>query len=149
VDCFTSEEGEGLTWLGDDLYFGTYDENKIYKLTTMTGTYHIKVPSVSNTVDTDFYMYYGIPDAIDGSDKNNVWDINFKGVYHLREAIPIILDSTSNANNGVKKSAVEPINVAGKVEFAQDFDGENDYINVGNEGLNPGTSVGMCICKIP
>jgi len=42
----------------------------------------------------------------------------------------MILDSTSNSNDGTKKAANEPVEVDGKVGKAQDFDGANDYISL-------------------
>ena len=44
-----------------------------------------------------------------------------------------ILDSTSNNNNGTKKGAGEPAETAGKVGQGQDFDGDNDYIDLAND----------------
>jgi len=43
-----------------------------------------------------------------------------------------IKDSTSNNNDGVKKGINEPNQVTGKVGLGQDFDGSNDYINLGS-----------------
>jgi len=121
---------EGITWIGDNLYYGKND-NKIHKLKTQLGIYHVKIPTVSNTVDTDFYMYYGDADAVDGSDKTNVWDSNFKAVYHMGYATPLtISDSTSNNNDGTKVSETEPRQATGKVGLAQDFDGTDDFIKI-------------------
>jgi hypothetical protein len=52
----------------------------------------IKVPSVSNTIDTDLYLYYdrdhaentAYVDDTGSTSAQNVWDSNFKGVYHLQ-----------------------------------------------------------------
>ena len=41
----------------------------------------------------------------------------------------LILDSTSNANHGTKKGTDEPVEAAGKVGQAQDFAGDDDYID--------------------
>jgi len=57
-----------------------------------------------------------------------------------------ILDSTSNNNDGVKKGINEPAEAAGQVGQAQDFDGTNDYINVGTGiGKPQSYSVELCI----
>jgi hypothetical protein len=52
----------------------------------------VKVPSISNTTDTDLYLYYDKDNAENtvyvgdtgSTPANNVWDSNFKGVYHLQ-----------------------------------------------------------------
>jgi hypothetical protein len=43
----------------------------------------VKIPSLSSTADTTIYMYYGNPSAPSQQDVANVWDSNFKTVYHL------------------------------------------------------------------
>ena len=97
--------------------------------------YWVKIPSISSSTDTDFYIYYGKSDAVDGADPTAVWDANFKGVWHLKdETTSSIVDSTTNANNGTKKAANEPVEADGKIGKAQSFDGSNDYVNCGNFG---------------
>ena len=44
-----------------------------------------------------------------------------------------IIDATSNANHGTKKSVNEPTEATGKVGQGQDFDGSDDYIYLGND----------------
>ena len=91
--------------------------------------YWVKIPSVSGSSDTDFYIYFGKSDASDGADPTNVWDSNFKGVWHMKDyTTSQVNDSTSNAHNSTKKAANEPIETNGKIAKAQDFDGTNDYI---------------------
>jgi len=95
--------------------------------------YFVKIPSVSGTVNTEFYIYYGNSGAADGADPTNVWDTNYKAVYHLKEGtVTNIEDSTINNNDGTKLSTTEPAQADGKIAKAQNFDGINDYINVKN-----------------
>jgi len=62
----------------------------------------------------------------------NVWDDYFKMVQHMVDATTsTIKDSTSNNNDGTKKGAGEPASATGKVGLGQNFDGSNDYINLG------------------
>lgn len=92
----------------------------------------VKVPSLSSTVDTDIYIYYG--NAAQGTDKadpENVWDTNYKLVQHLKDittSTTATTDSTTNANNGTKKAADEPAEADGKIGKGQDF--SDDYITV-------------------
>ena len=101
---------------------------------------HVKVPSISSSSNTTLYLYYdndhanntdyvGLTNSVPAE---TVWDANFKAVYHMSDGADNahIYDSTSNDNDGTKKGANEPIEVAGDVGKAQDFDGSNDKIAV-------------------
>ncbi|MBY0369793.1 DUF2341 domain-containing protein [bacterium] len=64
----------------------------------------VKIPSLSSTTDTVFYMYYGKADATNQQDGTDVWDSGYQGVWHLQQSVTNgvngLLDSTSNANHG-------------------------------------------------
>jgi len=102
--------------------------------------YWVRIPAVSSTTDTEFYIYYGKPDASDGADPTDVWDGNFKMVQHMKDDPDAshIKDSTVNANDGTKKAANEPVEADGKIAKAQDFDGDNDYISIPDFFSNEG-----------
>jgi len=101
--------------------------------------YRVKIPSISSSVDTDYYFYYdnnvdhntsyiGITGSATAAE---VWDEWFSLVVHGADnTTSSVLDSTSNNNDGTKKAANEPIEVTGKVGQAQDFDGTDDYIAI-------------------
>ena len=91
--------------------------------------YWVKIPSVSSTTDTDFYIYYRTTDTADGADPTNVWDSDFKAVYHLKDDpnTSTCQDSTTNNKDITKKGANEPIEATGKIAKGQQFDGSNDY----------------------
>jgi hypothetical protein len=67
----------------------------------------VRVPSISNTADTDLYLYYDrnhIDNTAYVGDTNstpaeNVWDGNFKLVQHLGENSTVVHDSTLNNND--------------------------------------------------
>jgi len=101
--------------------------------------YHVKVTSVSSSAGTDIYYYYDNDasdnttyiGAINTTAGGNVWDSDFKAVYHMTDATTsTILDSTSNSNDGTKLSANNPIEAVGKIGQGQDF--SSDYIDAGN-----------------
>ncbi|GAG26647.1 unnamed protein product, partial [marine sediment metagenome] len=50
-----------------------------------TGHFWVKVPSILASGGATIYCYYGKADAEDGEDAVNVWDANFKAVYHLKD----------------------------------------------------------------
>jgi hypothetical protein len=123
----------------DDGTTELYAECELFDVSEQKAIYHISKDGwvISNTVDTDFYMYYDNDHAdntdyigaIDTTAGGNVWDTNFKAVHHLKDATTsTVKDSTANNNDGAKQAANEPIETDGKVGKAQDFDGSNDYI---------------------
>jgi len=91
--------------------------------TSATANFWVKIPSISTSVNTDIYVYYGKSDATDGADPTNVWDSNFKGVWHMAETgtNPTVYDSTSNNNDSTAQ--VWTPTTSGKVSGAGSFDG--------------------------
>jgi hypothetical protein len=84
---------------------------------------------------------YAMSLSAEGRAGVNVWDNNYRLVSHGVDATTsTILDSTLYVNHGTKKGANEPVSATGKIGYGQDFDGSNDYINVGNAGLEVGSS---------
>jgi len=81
-------------------------------------------------------MYYGNPNAPDQSNPKGVWDDNFVMVQHLNETdidggAGDIKDSTSK-NNGTTSGMDTNDQVTGNIDGSFDFDGSNDYVDVGN-----------------
>src|SRR5207245_1869604 len=59
-------------------------EVETYSANSGAVNYWVKVPTVSHTSDTVFFMCYGNSSiTTDQSNKTAVWDPNYKGVYHL------------------------------------------------------------------
>ena len=98
---------------------------------------HGKAPTASTTADTLVWLYYGYAAASETND-TDTWDEWFEAVYHMNDDPDTshIKDSTSNGNDGTKKGANEPLEVAGTVGRAQDFDGGDDFINCGDLSLS-------------
>jgi len=111
-------------------------ERERHDATNQVAEYWVKIPSVSGTANTNFYIYYGNSGAADGADPTNVWETAAKGVWHSKDDPDTshIKDSTANAYNGTKKAANEPIEADGKIAKAQNYDGVDDYVSVGNLG---------------
>ena len=94
----------------------------------------VRLPEVSSSLDTYFFMYFDNKFCVSGENAEAVWDSDFVMVQHMNdETTSTILDSTSNDNDGTKKDANEPIETDGKISKAQDFAGDDDYINFGND----------------
>jgi hypothetical protein len=87
----------------------------------------VKIPSLSNTVDTDIYMYYGNGSATSQQNAAGVWDDGgsnyYKGVWHLNQNFS---DSTTYGNNGTNNGTTD---FAGKIANGRNFAGSN-YITV-------------------
>lgn len=91
------------------------------------------IPSISNITDTEVYMYFGNAMASSAEDKEAVWDSSFVMVQHMvDETNSTVLDSTQYDNDGSKFAANEPIEVDGQIDGAQDFDGDDDHVTVGD-----------------
>lgn len=98
---------------------------------SVTANFWVKVPTVSSSASTELYVYYGKSDASDGQDATNVWDANYKGVWHLGDSASPAQDSTSNNNDGTQSGGVT-FGATGKIDGATSFDGADDYIDAGN-----------------
>jgi len=103
----------------------------------------VKVTLTKDAGDADddvIYMYYGnaaatepAPDSPYGS--QNVWDSNYKGVWHLSEdpsgPAPQVEDSTSNDNDGTSQGSMTTGDqVTGKIDGSLDFDGVDDFVGL-------------------
>jgi len=105
---------------------------------------------LSNSATTTFYLYYDSDHADnttyvgDAGSRTEVWDSNYKAVYHMADGVDAshIYDSTSNDNDGTKTSGKESTEIDGQIGKAQDFatDGridvaadaslDNDYVTM-------------------
>ena len=64
----------------------------------------VKIPTIDDTTDTEFFMYYGNPSAANQEDiAGGVWDSNYVGVWHLNNND--FLDSTSNNIHGTNSGS--------------------------------------------
>ncbi len=100
-----------------------------------------EVPSLSSTVNTNLYLYYGNPTASDQQDINGVWDSNFIGVWHLDESgggtYDEFADSTANDNDGRGGKGYAgyiPSQIGAQIGYGQSFDGVNDFIDMASSG---------------
>lgn len=108
--------------------------------------YWVKIPSVLAATDTEFYIYYGKADTSDGADPTNVWDANFKAVYHMKDITTSTIDDSTTVNDGTKAAANQPIEADGEVGKAQSFDGSDDYIEaLDDDTLDFGSEVDFTI----
>jgi len=106
-----------------------------------SGTGHlvawVKIPNLSSTTDTIFYLYYGNSGASNQQNPAGVWDSStYMMVQHLTGGTH--LDSTTHGNNGAVTGGVTQ--VAGKIGGADSFDGTSGYVSIpDSSSLNFGT----------
>ena len=97
----------------------------------------VKIPSVSSTTDTLFYLFYGDPSiTTDQSDPINTWDSNFKAVYHLGNGTTLTAIDSTGGNNGTLLNS--PTAAAGKINGAAHFvHSSSQAIRLANPGDFP------------
>jgi hypothetical protein len=88
----------------------------------------VRIPTLSSTTDTTIYMWYGNSSVTTSQEnKTGVWDSNFKGVWHLKEATGAnVADSTSNGNTGTPQNS--PAQGAGSFDGSLVFNGTTQYV---------------------
>ena len=93
----------------------------------------VKVPTVSHTTDTMFYVFYG-NSAVTAfqSTASSAWDSSFKGVWHLPNGTTLTAnDSTTNAYNGTTGSTAA---ATGKIGGGASFNGSSNQIGFATSG---------------
>jgi hypothetical protein len=85
-------------------------ERNYWDGSTGLSEFWVQIPTISHTIDTVIYMFYGSPGIVaDTQNRNLTWDSTFKSVYHLGDGVTVRTgDSTGNAdltNNGATATA--------------------------------------------
>jgi hypothetical protein len=134
---------------GDDIVFTTETGTKLnheiefYNASIGHLIVWVRVPSLSSSVDTVLYMYYGNAGASSQENVAGVWDSNFMMVQHLSETSGTHYDSTANDNDGTVSGAVQ--GVSGKIDGADDFDGTNDEVSIPHSNTLTGFTGAMTV----
>lgn len=87
----------------------------------------VRLPLLSSSEDTTFYMYYGNAGASNQQNPTGVWDADFTLVGHLKESSGVRYDSTQNGNNGAAYGGIGN-DASGKIDGSALLDGLNDYL---------------------
>ncbi|MHA2274833.1 MAG: DUF2341 domain-containing protein [Candidatus Kariarchaeaceae archaeon] len=127
---------------GNDIAFTDYNGNKIdHEIELFDQTFSstqaklvvwVRIPILSSTSDTTFFMYFSASGSPVQENPIGVWDSNYVGVWHLNETNGgslAIRDSTSNENNGTD-SGNPTFGSSGVINSAIDFDGTDDYFSI-------------------
>ena len=118
-------DGFDILFTGDDGVTKLIHETEKYVSATGELLSWVKLSSLSSTVDTYIYLYYGNPSASNQANPPGVWDSNYRGVWHLGGTFN---DTTSNANNGTNSGTS---NTTGVIVDGKYFNpAESDSIQV-------------------
>jgi len=104
----------------------------------------VEVPSLSGSINTELYMYYGNGTVADQWNINGTWDEggndDFKAVWHLDEVSPNQHDdSTSNGNHSTSVDVTTQGSAAGQIDGADEFErtsSDDIVIGGGSESLD-------------
>ncbi|KKM55992.1 hypothetical protein LCGC14_1552070, partial [marine sediment metagenome] len=137
---------------GDDIAFSNGTDWLDHEIEAFNQTYNnthaqlvawVRIPSLSSSVDTNITMYYGNSTMTAQENPAAVWDSNYAGVWHLSEnPTGTIYDSTSNDQDGTSSgSMTSDDQMEGQIDGSLDFDGTDDYINVGDVSSDAWTAI--------
>lgn len=109
-------------------------EIEYYASTTGEIIAWVKVPTLYTAQETVIYVYFGNSGSSDQQDRTNVWDSNYKSVWHMANGTTLSgSDSTSNSNNlsfgpsTVGSTGVTPTATSTKIDGGAYFDVINQY----------------------
>lgn len=127
---------------GYDILFtladGTTLDFDIEKYDGTSGEYiaWIRIPTLFVNADTEIFMYYGNCGYAGGDPSvTATYNANYLGVYHFNDDLgttTVVDDRTSNTNDGTSNGTMNGADVvSAQVGDGFDFDGTDDYINLG------------------
>ncbi|MFH1101422.1 MAG: DUF2341 domain-containing protein [Methanobacteriota archaeon] len=124
---------------GGDIVFimtnGSKMNHEIESYNSMSGELvaWVNVPTLSDSLDTFFIMYYGNPSCDNQQNMENTWDADFHLVQHFEESAGTFFDSTFYHNDGVQSGGVT-YGSEGKISSGSGFDGVDDYVALPDMG---------------
>lgn len=88
----------------------------------------VRFPTLSGTVDTDFFIYFGNDSQTTDQSSSSTWDNNYQVVLHMDD----VNDATSNSNDGTNNGSTS---TTGKIGNARNFTtaGGNDFISIADD----------------
>ncbi|MFX0166726.1 MAG: DUF2341 domain-containing protein [Candidatus Hodarchaeota archaeon] len=141
ISLFDSDLHDNVQLNGEDIAFSNDTAWLDHELELFKKDYNgthahlvtwVRIPSLSTSTDTKFYMYYSNSTMGARENPSGVWEGNFKGVWHLSEdPTGTIYDSTSNNNDGTSQGVMTSGDqVDGQIDGSLDFDGNDDNIRI-------------------
>lgn len=90
----------------------------------------VRVPILSATNNTQFFLYYGNSAIAADPSSTSTWNSDFEGVWHMNNdpSSSLLNDYTGNGINGTSFGAMTATDlIPGKLGNGINFDGSNDY----------------------
>ena len=137
LDLKSTSNGGGVNNpSGYDIIFTEADgttllDHELQTYTASTGDLlcWVRIPSLSPTVNSTIYLYYGKTGVYSDQSTSSTWNSNYLAVWHLED----LSDSSPNGNTFTDHSTAA--NASGYLGVAREFDGDGDDL----EDLNGGT----------
>ena len=129
LEDHAQDDGDDITFISED---GTQLDHEIELYDDTSGELiaWVKIPSLSGSVDTILYMYYGNPDSSNQQNPEDVWDDQYVGVWHMNDFIASITLDSKYDNDGFKNT----IQCLGRIGYGQRFDAtRTNSIDCGND----------------
>jgi biopolymer transport protein ExbB len=109
----------------------------------------VKVPTLSATVDTALYVYYGNPTP-PARTSESTWTASYLGVWHLAQdpgagIAGNILDSTANNQDATARNIQSNELSAAQIGLGLDFDGMNDFLDFPSADLGNSFTISMWV----
>ncbi|MDD4628373.1 MAG: DUF2341 domain-containing protein [Candidatus Peribacteraceae bacterium] len=105
-----------------------------------SGIFWVKVPTISSSADTTIYLYYGKSDATDGQDRENAWDSDFRGVWHMGSGVTLSGNDSTSYGNDATPSAGPSADSAGLVGTALSMNLSGELHKADGNSLPEGAS---------
>jgi hypothetical protein len=147
VSLFDSDLHDNTQSDGDDIAFSNNFQWLDHEIELFNQTYNatharlvawVSIPVLSVSENTIIRMYYG-NSLMEAQQNYGVWKSGYAAVWHLREfgtgVFGEFKDSSSNGNDGRGGGGFPsyvPKRISGKIGYAQEFDGTDDFINCGD-----------------
>lgn len=102
-----------------------------YQATTGKLEMHVKIPTLSASVNTVIYLCYGDATLTTDGSSTGTWVSAYKAVWHM-QAGTSATDSTANGNNAAPSTGGTPAAAAAQIQNGSDFERtESDYFDAG------------------
>jgi RHS repeat-associated protein len=117
-DIVFSSDPEGASRLDHEI--DSYDP------VTGTVNFWVGIPTLSHTVDTVIYLFYGNPAVtVSQENKAGVWENGYVSIYHLSNGTTLSTADSLNTNNGTNQGTTA---TTGMIDGAASFNGATSYI---------------------
>ncbi len=102
-----------------------------YNAATGAIEFWVRFPTLSASINTEFYIHFGNTSITTDQSNTNVWDSNYRMVLHLNNSYN---DASGNGTNGINSGTVS---AAGQIGNAVNFNSGGDLITVVDNGVSP------------